>query len=49
MVGIELMFGCRCANGLTVETTSWEPIRQAQEEDKRAAATAMEESKTGST
>ncbi|THC92297.1 hypothetical protein EYZ11_008247 [Aspergillus tanneri] len=28
----------RCANGLTVETTAWEPIRQAEEEAKRKAA-----------
>ncbi|KAL4809902.1 hypothetical protein BDV18DRAFT_129840 [Aspergillus unguis] len=25
----------RCANGLTVETTTWEPIRQAEEDAKR--------------
>ncbi|KAL4784773.1 hypothetical protein BJX76DRAFT_356758 [Aspergillus varians] len=25
----------RCAGGLTVETTSWEPIRQAEEDAKR--------------
>ncbi|KAL3496732.1 hypothetical protein BJX62DRAFT_231936 [Aspergillus germanicus] len=29
----------RCAGGLTVETTSWEPIRQAKEDAKRALET----------
>ncbi|KAJ5153525.1 uncharacterized protein N7482_010003 [Penicillium canariense] len=27
----------RCAGGLTVETTSWEPIRQAAEESQKKA------------
>ncbi|KAJ5234091.1 uncharacterized protein N7469_005857 [Penicillium citrinum] len=26
----------RCAGGLTVETTSWEPLRQAEEMNKQA-------------
>ncbi|KAJ5106085.1 hypothetical protein NUU61_003432 [Penicillium alfredii] len=29
----------RCAGGLTVETTSWEPLRQAEENQKRASDT----------
>ncbi|KAK1148769.1 hypothetical protein N8T08_008654 [Aspergillus melleus] len=37
----------RCANGLTVETTAWEPIRQAEEAKRKAAAEG--DSKAGST
>ncbi|KAJ5749358.1 uncharacterized protein N7511_011054 [Penicillium nucicola] len=29
----------RCAGGLTVETTSWEPLRQAEEQKQKQAST----------
>jgi hypothetical protein len=36
---IHILTVLRCAGGLTVETTSWEPIRQAKEDAKRALET----------